>query len=160
MAPRCDRAVLELLVGRGQDATTHPVMHRTAPTAENCLVPYVAGAEAEKPEKPGSYQELPLGRSSALFPALLASNLRIPSPPPPRLRSPPSSLPFMESGPRHPLASQPPYSAACAPSTGVAPPFILSRGRSCAGLSGRSQPAGCTRLRRPSCLLHSALPTP
>lgn len=80
MAPRCDRAVLELLVGRGQDATTHPVMHRTAPTAENCLVPYVAGAEAEKP---GSYQELPLGRGSALFPALLASNLRIPSPPHP-----------------------------------------------------------------------------
>lgn len=41
---------------------------------------------------------------------------------------------------------------------GLCPPFfLLSLCWSCEGLSGRSQPAGCTRLPRPSCLLHLVL---
>ena len=41
---------------------------------------------------------------------------------------------------------------------GLCPPFfLLSLCLGCAGLSGRSQPAGCTRLPRPSCLLHLVL---
>ena len=41
-----------LLVSNGyheaRDASPHPAMHRTAPTAKNCLAPNVDGAEVEK----------------------------------------------------------------------------------------------------------------